>query len=195
MAVRGQRQQARDETGEIVDPPGFEERAVTAIVKNDKYPHHQRAGEHCERDREPPRNGRGVIHQRPAQRVGRERVDNLPSGAPSGRFLVLRHDGFPFGDARLRESWVGIGNSRHRKIFSGSLLRSGDVIQSIPWQAKHTAARGAGRKPPPKDALAGSIRRLQPPGKTGRCWQRLLARRKTADSKVQTDSLFRSVGK
>jgi hypothetical protein len=95
VLVRGEGQQAGDHSQNVVGLPGFEKRAVPAIVKNDEDPHEKRSRQDRQRHRDPPGHGQTEIHQIPESCVGNQCVDRLPECPNERRLLVLDHKLLP----------------------------------------------------------------------------------------------------
>ena len=106
MVKRRERQDASDGADNVVRGGGFKIRAVAAIVKNNKSPHEDGAGQHGERNGEPPGDRHGKIHQHPAAQVGHQGIDDLPDGARDGGLLVARDDGWRTGARLLGDAGI-----------------------------------------------------------------------------------------
>src|SRR5688500_12296728 len=103
VIVGTERENARDETDDVVDATRCEKRAVAAVVKDDEYTYEKATGKHRKRDREPQRYGGDQIHQIPEQRVRDERIDELPHRALRRGLLIL-------GDNRAPIRRIGLAS-------------------------------------------------------------------------------------
>jgi len=95
MIKRRESEHSRDSAPDMIGNRRFKKGAVAAIMKNDERPHQDGAGQHGERDREPPRNGNGEIHEHPNPDEGNEGIHELPDRTANGRLLISGHDLFP----------------------------------------------------------------------------------------------------
>jgi hypothetical protein len=94
VIIRGEGQYAGDEANRVVGLAGFEKRAVPAVVEDDKHPHEKGSRQHRQRHGDPPRHRQAAVHQTPKERVGTERVDDLPERPPGRRLLEFGHNLF-----------------------------------------------------------------------------------------------------
>ena len=99
--VRSERQHAKRAPDEIVGCSRPEERAVAAVMENDKDPNQECSRQTREGHRQPPRNGQASVHEIPKHSRGNERVDDLPDGARGGRLLITGDNVLPRGRIAL----------------------------------------------------------------------------------------------
>ncbi len=70
---------------------------MTAIMEDDKEPHHEPGSEHTEEQCQPVGDVHAPEHSRPEQRVGDQRIGKLPDAAAKIRLRVRRHHLRPTG--------------------------------------------------------------------------------------------------
>jgi len=80
--VRREREDADDAAHPIVRRAMAEERAVTAIVKNNEYASEKTSRQYCERQHQPVRYRQRVNHRHPQERVRHKGIDQLPARLP-----------------------------------------------------------------------------------------------------------------
>src|SRR5437899_10733498 len=78
MMERREREQAGDEAPKVVRSLGFKERAVAAVVEDDKHSHQKAPGQNPHGQAQPPGNRESAIHQLPEQSIRTERITDLP---------------------------------------------------------------------------------------------------------------------
>ena len=95
MIKRREGEHPCDGSENVIRRGRFEKGAVAAVVENDERAHQNGAGQHCERDGQPPGDRQGEMHQHPKADVRHEGIDELPHRASHGRLLVMGNDLFP----------------------------------------------------------------------------------------------------
>ena len=101
MIIGRKGQYPTKESPNVIRRPGFEKRAMPAIVENDEDSDQKRARQNRQRRGDPPGDRDGVIHHQPKQRVRDQRVNKLPGRSGRGWLLVLDNYPFPLTCVRL----------------------------------------------------------------------------------------------
>ena len=95
MKIGRECERAGDEAHDVIGLARGEERAVAAVVENDKHPHQKPRGQHGQRQRQPHGHSQAEIHQAPQRRVRNQRVHQLPDARPHLGLLVFGHNVLP----------------------------------------------------------------------------------------------------
>ncbi len=85
LVERGEGEETKEDARRFVGPPRLEERAVTAVMKDDEGADPESGGKERDGQHEPERNTGQVEHHGPEQEEWHERVDHLPGGASAVR--------------------------------------------------------------------------------------------------------------
>ncbi len=78
LMERREHQDTGDESQDGRRPPGFEKRAVAAVMENDERAHQESARHHHQRHGQPAGHRQTPVNQIPENRIGNEGVDYLP---------------------------------------------------------------------------------------------------------------------
>ena len=100
VEIRGEGQDAGDETGDVVELLALEERAMATVVEDNEDADHKEPIQKGQQQGDPVGAAHAPRHQSPDGAVGNDGVDDLPGGAADGGALELGDNRFPFGDSR-----------------------------------------------------------------------------------------------
>jgi hypothetical protein len=91
VIVGGERQDAGDETDDVIGAPRVEIGAMSAVVKDDEDAHQEGGSQNGWWQREPERHCQCAVDYIPEQQVGNERTYELPQDGRSYGATMLRH--------------------------------------------------------------------------------------------------------